>query len=106
LNGTKSYRLHFAPGQLPPVTASGFWSVTMYGADRFLVNNAINRYSIGDRTPGLTRNPDGSLDLIMSHARPTGSITNWLRRQPDPSNCCCGSTPPLRLPPTAPGRRR
>jgi len=78
LKGTKSYRLHFAPGQLPPVTASGFWSVTMYGADRFLVNNAINRYSIGDRTPGLTRNPDGSLDLIMSHARPTGSITNWL----------------------------
>lgn len=78
LTGTKSYRLHFSSGQLPPVTASGFWSVTMYGADRFLVDNPINRYSIGDRTPGLTRNPDGSLDLILSRAGPAGSAANCL----------------------------
>ena len=51
LTGAARYRLHFPPGQTPPVDA--FWSLILYGADFFLVRNPINRYSISDRTEGL-----------------------------------------------------
>ena len=52
--------MHFAKGQLPPV--SGFWSLTMYDASFFFVNNPLNRYSISARQD-LKTNPDGSTDL-------------------------------------------
>jgi hypothetical protein len=39
--------------------------------DFFLVDNAIDRYSIGDRTPGLAYAADGSLTITMS-PRPRG----------------------------------
>ncbi|MEY4249210.1 MAG: hypothetical protein RJA87_843 [Pseudomonadota bacterium] len=65
----------------PPVDA--FWSLTMYEIDgqkqKFLTQNPINRYSIGDRTPGIKRNADGSLDLWISRTDPGGERTsNWL----------------------------
>ena len=37
--------------------ADAFWSLTMYGKDRYLVPNPIDRYAIGDRTKGLRRGP-------------------------------------------------
>jgi hypothetical protein len=76
LSGTYRYRLHFAPGRLPPVRA--FWSLTMYGPDRFLVDNPIDRYAVGNRTPGLTRNADGSLDVYIQRDPPAGKESNWL----------------------------
>jgi hypothetical protein len=57
----------------------GFWSVTMYKAsDTLLVANDIDRYVIRPSTPGLTMNPDGSLTIRISHAKPGGSLGNWL----------------------------
>jgi hypothetical protein len=50
--GTHEYRLHFDPGRTPP--ANAFWSLTMYDAHRYLVENPIHRYAIRDRTPGLS----------------------------------------------------
>jgi len=77
LDGTHSYRIRFPRGQLPPARA--FWSITMYGADRYLVENEIDRYSIGDRTPGLRRGGDGSLTILVAHRRPDGAAgANWL----------------------------
>jgi hypothetical protein len=77
--GSKQYVLHFDSDQLPPVdAANGFWSLTLYGPDRFFVENAIDRYAIGDRTPGLAYEPDGSLDLFIHNEPPTGLETNWL----------------------------
>lgn len=78
LTGRHEYRITFPEGGLPPVRA--FWSLTMYASDRFLVDNEIDRYSIGDRTDGLRRNPDGSLTLFLQHERPTTAIgrANWL----------------------------
>jgi hypothetical protein len=83
-DGARRYRLHFDAGQLPPVDA--FWSVTLYGPDMFFTANPIDRYAIGDRTPGLTRNPDGSLDLIIQHDPPAGQEGNWLPAPAGPFN--------------------
>jgi hypothetical protein len=79
--GAGPYRLHFPAGQLPPV--DGFWSLTMYQGTEdgqfFLVPNPARRYAIGDRTPGLTKNADGSLDIWIARADPGGERTaNWL----------------------------
>ena len=46
-SGTNKYVIHFPKGQLPP--ARGFWSVTMYDANYFFVENPLNRYSISPR---------------------------------------------------------
>ena len=75
LDGNTTYLMRFEPGDLPPVDA--FWSITMYDADRFLYPNPWQRYSIGDRTPGLQPDPDGGLTLRLSHAVPPDT-SNWL----------------------------
>lgn len=77
LSGENSYELHLQA--TPPVGA--FWSLTMYDVpDYYLVANPINRYSIGDRTPGLVYGDDGSLTITISHAEPTDPTAraNWL----------------------------
>ena len=78
LDGSRNWLLRFEPGQLPPV--SEFWSITMYGLpDRLLVANPINRYSIGDRTPGLKLGADGSLEIYLQSESPgKDRESNWL----------------------------
>ncbi|WP_084647217.1 DUF1254 domain-containing protein [Parafrankia discariae] len=77
LNGANTYRMHFAAGQLPPVGSAGFWSVTMYDDEMFLVPNALRRYALGDRSD-LAVNPDGSIDIYLSKTAPAGHRQNWL----------------------------
>ncbi len=76
LDGTKRYRIHLPGDDLPPVDA--FWSFTVYGEDLFFVPNEINRFSISGDLPGLVRQPDGSVDLLLTHIRPTDPAVNWL----------------------------
>ncbi len=83
LDGRQSYRLHFTA--TPPVGA--FWSVTMYDLPEFfLVANPIDRYSIGDRTPGLVHADDGSLTIVLQLDEPTDPTdrANWLPTPPGP----------------------
>lgn len=81
LNGSGRYELRFARGGGPRVDA--FWSLTMYRrSDCLFVANPINRYSIGDRTPGLRTEPDGSLVIRLQAADP-GPGVNWLPAPPD-----------------------
>ena len=75
LAGRRLYRLHFADGGQVP--AGAFWSVTLYGEDRYLAPNPIGRYALGNRSP-LQRNADGSLTLYVSHQPPPGPRENWL----------------------------
>ena len=82
LDGAARYVVHFDKDEIPPTMENGFWSFTMYGANFQLVKNAINRFSIGDRTPGLTYNPDGSLDIYIQNQAPTGHEGNWLPSPP------------------------
>ncbi|MER5836693.1 DUF1254 domain-containing protein [Rhodococcus qingshengii] len=77
--GTKSFTVTFAADALPKVKF--FWSATMYRLpERLLVANPIDRYSIGDRTPDIVYNDDGSLTLHISHDEPRepAARANWL----------------------------
>lgn len=77
-DGHSNYTLQL-PNTWPPVDPRGFWSLTMYDANGFLVNNAINRYSISNRTPGVQFEADGSLKLYIQCGDPGGAKTsNWL----------------------------
>ncbi|WP_418132800.1 DUF1254 domain-containing protein [Variovorax sp. 375MFSha3.1] len=89
LEGSGRYTLRFAPGALPPVEA--FWSLTMYDSrDYMLVDNPIDRYAIGDRTPALRRDADGGLTLHIQHASPEGETAraNWLPAPPGDFYLC------------------
>lgn len=78
LNGTNVYRIHFEPDQLPPVEDHGFWSITVYGQDDFLLDTETDKYAITDRSPCLL-NGDGSLDIYLAQTVPDGvDPANWL----------------------------
>jgi hypothetical protein len=81
LDGTATYRITFPAGDLPPVDA--FWSLSVYGSDMFFAEHPSGRYTVGDRTPGLSYGADGSLEIVLSHDEPTpassgGAPVNWL----------------------------
>ncbi|MNF59254.1 hypothetical protein D3C85_894910 [compost metagenome] len=77
MSGKNKYIIRFPKGQTPP--DKYFWSITLYELpSRYLVNNAINRYSIGDRTTGLKYEPNGDLIIYIQHEAPKGKESNWL----------------------------
>lgn len=80
LDGRNRYVLRFSPADLPPVDA--FWSLTIYRTDennrRWLVANAIDRYSLGNHKPGLRYRGDGSLEIFIQQDPPAVNEENWL----------------------------
>ncbi|WP_213958958.1 MULTISPECIES: DUF1254 domain-containing protein [unclassified Variovorax] len=81
LDGKAHYELCFPCGSAPQVDA--FWSLTVYRRrDCLLIDNPIDRYSIGDRTEGLRTETDGSLRIRLQADDP-GEGCNWL---PTPSD--------------------
>jgi hypothetical protein len=78
LTGTRSYAIRFPAEHLPPHGSDGFWSITLYNAAGSLAANPIDRYSIGDETPGLVIGADGSLTIVVSASRPSETDVNWL----------------------------
>ncbi len=80
-DGTRGWRLHFPAGKGLPVHS--FWSLSLYEATDdgqfFFTDNVLDRYAIGDRTPGLVTNADGSLDIWMGYDDPGPERrSNWL----------------------------
>jgi hypothetical protein len=78
-DGSKaSYDIVFTKKQIPP--AKDFWSWTMYKLpQRWLVDNPINRYSIGSATAGLKTANDGSITIHVSAKSPgKDKESNWL----------------------------
>jgi hypothetical protein len=86
LEGRHSYTMAFPKDALPPMdrTRGGFWSLTMYDKDYFMVPNPPNgRTNIGTVTLDaneLKFAADGSLTIAISHAEPEDSVAsaNWL----------------------------
>ena len=75
-SGANKYVLHFPKGQTPP--AEAFWSVTMYDAGYFFVDNPLNKYTVSPRNDP-TYNADGSLDVFIQNDSPgKGKEANWL----------------------------
>lgn len=72
-----SYRMRFAPDQLPPVDA--FWSLTAYDVEHFLIPNPDNIYSVGHQLP-LAPDVDGAYEIALQHTKPGPDIptANWL----------------------------
>jgi len=84
-DGSKhSYQLKFTADQIPP--AKNFWSLTMYKLpQRWLVDNPIDRYSIGSATPGLKTAADGSISIYVQAKSPgQDKEPNWLPAPDDP----------------------
>ena len=78
LDGSQQYVMHFEQDEIPTLQEKGFWSLALYSSNFQLVGNEINRYSIGDKTPGMKRNPDGSLTIYIQSKPPKGYESNWL----------------------------
>ena len=79
LTGGRSYTIHLPPANpLVPVDLgrAGWWSVTAYDMDGWLVPNVALRYSYGTDIEPLTRNADGSVDITVG-AVPS-LAPNWL----------------------------
>jgi hypothetical protein len=86
LEGRNTYTMTFAKDALPPMDQSrgGFWSLTMYDKDYFMLTNSPNgRTNIG--TVSLDANElkfaaDGSLTIAIAHSQPNDEVAraNWL----------------------------
>lgn len=72
-SGDHNYKLHF--DKMPPL--KGFWSLTMYTTEGFLVDNPLNRYVLGSMKD-MTYNKDGSLDIFIQNKAPENMESNWL----------------------------
>ncbi|NEX94085.1 DUF1254 domain-containing protein [Caulobacter sp. 17J65-9] len=71
-----SYVIRFPKDGLPPV--NGFWSITMYDPQYFLVANPLNRFTVSARDK-LQQNPDGSTDIYVQAGSPgKDKESNWL----------------------------
>jgi len=78
LNGANRYVMHFDAADLPPIHDRGFWSLTMYDEDYFLVSDPIDRRKVGSRHD-FTINADGSIDLHIQEDSPgSDKEANWL----------------------------
>lgn len=85
-DSTRNWILELPADKLPPV--NGFWSLSMYKATPdggfYFFDNPIDRYAIGDRTPGLNRDAEGGMSIWINRTDPgPARRANWL---PSPSD--------------------
>ncbi|KAE8167333.1 hypothetical protein BDV40DRAFT_295917 [Aspergillus tamarii] len=92
LGANEAYVFTFS--RKPPLAKHGFWSLTLYNADKFLIKNPLDRSSLGDRS-NLTYadgipvygedDRDETFQILIQPADiepPSNWISNWL---PGPS---------------------
>jgi hypothetical protein len=79
LAGNNSYRMLIPSSGIP---TNGFWSLSLYEIDPsgrlFFTPNALNRFVIGNRTPGL-QSDRGQIEILIGSNSPTAERqANWL----------------------------
>ena len=85
LNGNGIYRLvKFSP---PPVPSNGFWSLTVYNLTSLFLPEGLQKYNVGDRTPGLVYNSGEWSTTWPTRVIPTHSFSLTNARE-----CACVST--------------
>lgn len=76
LDGSRRYSLTFGSGGTPPV--AGFWSMTLYDANGYLVENPMNRNAIRSGSD-LALSQNGSLTIYLQPDDPgPDRHANWL----------------------------
>jgi hypothetical protein len=79
LDGNNSYRMLIPSSGIP---TNAFWSLSLYEIDPsgrlFFTPNALNRFAIGNRTPGLQFDR-GQIEILIGSNSPTAERqANWL----------------------------
>ena len=80
LSGTEGYVIHF--DSLPPILEKGFWSITAYNNEDFLIENPLNRYNVNSFSD-YTLGEDGSLDILLTAKELTDSGLYVLPTDPE-----------------------
>jgi hypothetical protein len=73
-DGGRTYRLHVPAN--PPVRL--YWSATAYDRATHAFIREMPSLSSSSVTPGLTKNPDGSVDVYFGPKAPAGKESNWV----------------------------
>lgn len=75
-DGNNKYRLNFS--ELPPIKDNGFWSLTCYNLDGYIVLNNADKYTIGTANPPVQI--DGIYTIYLQNIAPNNPIKlqNWL----------------------------
>lgn len=77
--------VHFYDKPAVRTEDGGFWSLSIYGLDKFIIANEIGRFGLNDRSD-LVYNEDGSFDIIIQKERPEEKmVNNWLPNVGKPS---------------------
>lgn len=74
LDGGKTYRLN-VPANAP---VKLYWSVTVYDGVTHALIRDTRWSSRSSNTPGLQRNPDGSVDVYFAPVAPASEQSNWM----------------------------
>ena len=77
-DGSKSYRLT-VPASAP---VNQYWSATVYDRATHGLIRDMPRPGRGSQSPGLQKNPDGSVDIYFGPTTPARRDTNWVPTNP------------------------
>ena len=74
LDGADNYRLN-VPANAP---VKQYWSATVYDRATHALIRDVAWPSRSSQSPGLQKNPDGSVDLYFGPRAPAGKESNWV----------------------------
>jgi len=77
-DGSKSYRLTVSANA--PVNQ--YWSATVYDRATHSLIRDMSRSGRGSQSPGLQKNPDGSVDIYFGPKARAGKDSNWVPTNP------------------------